>query len=467
MKPVLIYFREKPFKGNKFVLDFSDSEQHVRSIEFEKNSPYFIATLNCKLKLEKIIHTHSEENKKAVSKLSEKSRILLNNGSDHFCNIDNISLVYSPRYKTFEIVNKRNNFYFERTPKNLKSYSYKYKFWDEKEKKIKDAEIYSPYAQLIAKGLSFKQKVTNIQFVTRLDKELEELHSYFYLVNVRSLTYQIGLEWFRDINLFFVFDENVPPRRTSQQKWYTTNIDFFNEAICTKATDRNFNEANFVKKYYADDKKRDRVIGSYDQRLRLGSKKYLMPITFLFGSVRVFPNEPFFVSDTMEYKTNSFLRDPNIKDLGTYALTDKDLEELRKLIPNSRLKNLHKFVFERNRNITWQNEILFYPQTRYQSFGQPEYDGSLMLAQPDKKAFKYKDYLNSDRNIFHRPYFRKIPSTLVAAELLLDKDVLEIKDLVKKTSTFVKEIADEQKNFILYDNSDLIQETFLQKLKKT
>ena len=94
MKPVLIYFREKPFRGNKFVLDFSDSEQHVRSIEFEKNSPYFIATLNCKLKLEKIIHTHSEENKKAVSKLSEKSRILLNNGSDHFCDIDNISLVY-------------------------------------------------------------------------------------------------------------------------------------------------------------------------------------------------------------------------------------------------------------------------------------------------------------------------------------------------------------------------------------
>ena len=189
MKPVLIYFQERPFKENKFVLDFSDSEQHVRSVEFEKNAPYFIATLNCKLQLEKIVHAHSKESKDAVSKLSEKSRILLDKGSDHFCDIDNINLVYSPRYKSFQIADQRNNFYFERTPKNLKNYSYKYKFWDEKEKKIKDAEIYSPYTQLSTKGLLFKQKVTNIQFITRLDKELEELHSFFYSANVRNLTY--------------------------------------------------------------------------------------------------------------------------------------------------------------------------------------------------------------------------------------------------------------------------------------
>ena len=76
---------------------------------------------------------------------------------------------------------------------------------------------------------------------------MEELHSFFYSRNVRNLTYQIGHEYFRDINLFFVFDENVPPPRTSQQKWYTTNVDFFNEAICAKAIDFRFNEANFAK----------------------------------------------------------------------------------------------------------------------------------------------------------------------------------------------------------------------------
>ena len=89
-----------------------------------------------------------------------------------------------------------------------------------------------------------------------------------------------------------------------------------------------------------------------------------------------------------------------------------------------------------------------------------------MLARPNADAFKYREYLNSDRNIFVKPYFRKIPSTLSAAELLFDKDVLEIKELVKQTKPLVDEIADEQKNLILHDNSSLIQETFFTELKK-
>ena len=295
---------------------------------------------------------------------------------------------------------------------------------------------------------------------------MEEIHSYFYLPNVRHLTYQIGLEYFRDINLYFVFDENVPPGRTSAQKWYTTNIDFFNEASCAKATDPSFIEADFAKKYYNDDRKGDRVIGTYAQRLNLGSKKYLMPITWIFGSLRIIPNESFYTSNTIEFRTSTFLKDPNIKNLGEIELTEDDRVEIRKLIPNFRLYKLHKYVCEKNGTNRWQNEIMFYPQTRYQSFGQPEYNASLMKAQPDKVSFKYRHYLDSDRNIFHRPYFRKILSTLAAAEGLFDKDVLEIKDLVKKTKDFVEEVTDEQKNFILHDNSDVIQETFSRKLKK-
>ena len=61
---------------------------------------------------------------------------------------------------------------------------------------------------------------------------------------------------------------------------------------------------------------------------------------------------------------------------------------------------------------------------------------------------------------------RKIPSTLAAAELLFDRDVLEIKDLVKKTTAFVNEITHEQKNFILYDNSEVAQEPFFTEIKK-
>ena len=78
-----------------------------------------------------------------------------------------------------------------------------------------------------------------------------------------------------------------------------------------------------------------------------------MPITWVFGALRIIPNEPFFVSDTMEFKMSSFLKDANMKDLGTYALTDKDLEELRKLLPNFKLHKLRKFVCERNGTNAW------------------------------------------------------------------------------------------------------------------
>ena len=306
MKPVLMYFREKAFQGNKFVLDFSDSNQNVSSIEFEKDIPYLIASLNCKLKLKQnTIHTHSAENKKAISDLSTKSRILLDRGLDHFCDIDSINLTFSPKIQNFEIVDKRNNFDFER--KNLTNYSYKYKFWDEKEKKVKDAEIYSPYMQLTAKGLYFIQKGTNIQYVIRLDKEIKEIHSYFYSDKIRELTYNIGFNWYRDINLFFVFDENIPKRFIGRhQRWFATNIDFFNEAICAKTLNQNFKESELVKKYYHNDKKGARVIGTYTQRLQLSARKYLMPIIYLFGNFKIMPNEPFYTSNTIHLKSNTF-----------------------------------------------------------------------------------------------------------------------------------------------------------------
>ena len=116
----------------------------------------------------------------------------------------------------------------------------------------------------------------------------------------------------------------------------------------------------------------------------------------------------------------------------------------------------------------WKDEIFFYPQTAYRKFGQPEYNSSLMIARPDKNAFRYKKYLNSDREIFKKPYFKKIPSTLAAAELLFDKDVLEIKDLVTKTQNIINEqnYPDAQRNFVLYDNSSIVQETFFTELKK-
>ena len=44
----------------------------------------------------------------------------------------------------------------------------------------------------------------------------------------------MGKSYYRDINLYFVYDKKY-------KQWFTSGPDFFNEAICEKVTNRNFN----------------------------------------------------------------------------------------------------------------------------------------------------------------------------------------------------------------------------------
>ena len=476
MKAALIYIRETKFENNQFKLDFSDRNQFANSIEFEKNTPYLIATLNCNLQLGntntiKVTNknTKNATDKKAISNLSTKSRILLDKGSDHFCDIDVLNLVYQPEGLNFDVVTASNDFYFKRK-ENIKNYTFKYKFWDETEKKIRNAEIYSPYLQLTAKGLYFTQKGTNIDYVVRLDKEINQIHSYFYSEKIRDLTYTIGEQWSEENNYFFVKDESLPDRFIGRRRqWYTTKKIFFKKAICAKVTDKNFNESQFAKKYYNDDKEGEYVIGNFRQRRNLGSRRNLMPIYYLFGQLRIQLNEPFYTTDNLHLKTNTFLKNTNIQNLGSIGLTDIDIADIRKYsIPNFNRDRLRKFVCTRTFNTQWRDELIYYPNTSYLNFGQPEYNASRMLARPDKKTIKYRQYLNSDRNIFKKPYFKNIPTTLADAELLFDKDVLEIKELVKKTQKFIIEdnYPDANRNLVLYDNENIVVPTFFTELRK-
>ena len=50
----------------------------------------------------------------------------------------------------------------------------------------------------------------------------------------------MGKSYYRDINLYFVYDKQY-------KQWFTSGHDFFNEAICEKVTNRNFNLKAFGK----------------------------------------------------------------------------------------------------------------------------------------------------------------------------------------------------------------------------
>ena len=112
-----------------------------------------------------------------------------------------------------------------------------------------------------------------------------------------------------------------------------------------------------------------------------------------------------------------------------------------------------------------QNELIFYPYNYYGSFGQVRYPviGFQAVSQATQK---YKEWLGTDNRIFMKPYIRKIPKPLTDCEKLFDKDVLEIKQLVKDIGDLNTLIHREQKNFVLYDDSNIISNTFFTELNK-
>ena len=199
MKPALIYFREAHLgENNKFTFDFSDQE-FVHEIEFLSENAYYISSLNCKLKLKVYIH----EGKK-IEKLSEKSRLLLDKGAAYLCDNDYLTLV-SDWY-----IRSDNNIYkFKLDPKIIDNYSYKYKFWDTKEKKIKDGQIYSPYSQLLGKGFNLEtDAIKGMNLIVRLNEKQTLLESFLLHRSTQGgteyLNYYLGKYYYRDINLFFL-----------------------------------------------------------------------------------------------------------------------------------------------------------------------------------------------------------------------------------------------------------------------
>ena len=69
---------------------------------------------------------------------------------------------------------------FKLYPEIINNYSYKYKFWDTKEKTIRDGQIYSPYSQFIGKGFNFEREVLKgLNLIVQLNKDQTLIESFF------------------------------------------------------------------------------------------------------------------------------------------------------------------------------------------------------------------------------------------------------------------------------------------------
>ena len=79
---------------------------------------------------------------------------------------------------------------------------------------------------------------------------------------------------------------------------------------------------------------------------------------------------------------------------------------------------------------------------------------------------KYEDYLNSNSGIFYFDSYKDLPNDLAECEKLFDEEVLKIKKLVGDIGELKEITEDEQLTLILYDDSNLIEEAFIQRFNK-
>ena len=213
-----------------------------------------------------------------------------------------------------------------------------------KEKKIRGCKIYSPYSQFLGKGFNFERKeIKGMNLIVRLNEEQTLLESFLLHRSTKGrtehLNFFLGKYYYRDINLFYVYD-------TVNKQWLTSGPEFFNEAICEKVRNKNFNLTAFARQYYYVDKKGNGyAIGHADQRAALGNRKYLMPIIYDRSNIYVAPNEIFYTTANADHlRGRTFLRQYGMKNMGTYELTSDDKKELTSMLPNFKLKTLNKLM---------------------------------------------------------------------------------------------------------------------------
>ena len=164
-----------------------------------------------------------------------------------------------------------------------------------RKKNIRDCQIYSPFSHFTGKGFSFERPtLRGVNLVVRLN-EKQSLIEDFFLHNEpnKSTEYLIffqGGYYYRGINLYFVYDKQY-------KQWFTSRLEFYNEAISEKVNNRNFNFKKCPKNFYYINKRGSGyAIGHVDQRRALGNISYLIPIVWDNDDIWVTKNEIFYTT---------------------------------------------------------------------------------------------------------------------------------------------------------------------------
>ena len=465
MNPIFIYQNEAELdnNNNKFTINFIDDEI-VNYVKFFQKNQYYISSLNCNIKKANNKKVTFNGSQSLVDELSETSRELLDKGAAFKNDLTYMTTFLTPNFNLPDLAPQKYKLLLDSVVINNNSYNYQ--FYDKTDKRIKFAKIYSPFSHF-KNGFVFKGQKDPNKDNKLLIKLVDNSKIRFVFLHSKNKQWEIEKKFYRDINTKFVRTR----RRDGTYKWDSTHPILFLLAEVKALRVKTFHTVGFMKELYWDrhfvtnEKGKFPVIGMPLTSLLAG---HAQPFIQRELSVSIQKNKPFLIygfSDNERHKFgyNSILDDCTY--LGYYQLTDDDKKELEKIFPNFTFNTLGEYVSltDKTNKTQWKENDLLFPSS---SKTASDFDPKTQFMKFVCDNSKYKDYLDSNDGIFFFNSYKNLPNDLDDCEKVFDKDVLEIKKLINDIGQ-VNEINEyEQLNLTLYDDSNIIEETFAQRFNK-
>ena len=456
MNPVLIYQNEAKFDfNNNFTIEFVNNNVDL-FVNFSSKKQYYITSLNCNIKKKNKTKTTFETTEEKVKELSTISRELLSKGAALKNDIDYVKTDLLARFDIPDVAPHKYKLFLN--AKIINDNCYSYQFFDTEDKRLKFAKIYSPFAHF-KKGFIFKGEKgphSANQVRIQLVNNNEILHTFFQKPDRRDY---ILKNLYRDYNIKIYKNPRTSKIYISDPKiYFLAEETFFYTNGLNVEEQMNFllnNKVIDMKNYPViawpidADKNENTAFVQYGKRVTAYANKQY----YIFGTESRADLE---IENTL-HKSSTFL--------GFYNIIDTDKKQIEKLLPNYSFKRLSNY---RGNGLTqWGSNDIIYPSAKLanptdtQIFN-PKTKFMRMLSENKK----YKDYLTSEHGLFFDPVKKKMPHDIKSCEKTFDEEVLKIKKLVEEIG-IPKEIPEyEQINLALYDETNIIEETFVQRLNK-
>ena len=147
MEPVFIYWDKIKFTDRNDFKNFKvnfNNDDSLTGVLFKKKRDYYITSLSANIKLQTNLNDLKDYDK--IKKIAEVSNAILENGTDHLHQDQELELMLEKKYDLIQKKNKRKLFVSI------------IEFLDTKTKKKKLVSVYSPYEELKVYSLRFETK---------------------------------------------------------------------------------------------------------------------------------------------------------------------------------------------------------------------------------------------------------------------------------------------------------------------